>query len=88
MKYLITELSKRGTYQFFVGSEGYLKCLLKDYKKKNYRIFRNVEMKLLDNECNLIYHANKGKIVTIFEISPKQLRDSLGRFIKKDIKNG
>lgn len=82
MKYLITELNKHGTYQFFVGSEGYLKCLLKDYRKKNYRIFRNVDMKLLENECNLIYHANKGKIVTIWEISQKQSRDSFGRFVK------
>jgi hypothetical protein len=82
MKYLITELSKHGTYQFFVGSEGYLKCLLKEYKKKNYRIFRNVEMKLLENECNLSLHSIHGKIVTIFEISPKQSRDNQGRFIK------
>ena len=82
MKYLITELSKHGTYQFFVGSEGYLKCLLKDYKKKNFKILRNDEMKLLENECNLSLHSNKGKIVTVWEIMRKQSRDSFGRFIK------
>jgi hypothetical protein len=82
MKYLITEMNKHGTYQFFVGSEGYLKCLLKDYKKKNYKIFRNADMEHLQNECNLSLHSIHGKIVTIWEIIQKQSRDSSGRFVK------